>query len=194
MIRSLTLLCVLVLPAAVQAQMLDESLLFAPPAGFHVGYEKSSPRGTFVDGVPADQTVERREEMVTAQIFRGNATGAVPAFRARMQLLAKEACDEATSALIAEGDENGYVFEVWLQDGPLNQSSGTPDRTFLKAIAGHDSLYVVQHAYRSQHTGEQATIAGRFLQDVKVCDARTGEHPCPAGMVNATKAPAKTDQ
>jgi hypothetical protein len=194
MIRFPTLVCAVLFPLAAQAQLRDENLLFAPPAGFHVGYEKRNPQGSIMEMVPTGQTVEHWDEMVTVQIFRGNATGAIPAFRARMQALVKTACDGATSAPIAEGDENGYAFAVWIQDCPLNKSSGTPERAFPKAIAGHDSLYVVQRAYRSEGTGEQATTASRFLRGVRVCDTRTDEHPCPAGMVNATPAPAKVDQ
>jgi hypothetical protein len=188
--RLLALLFVLTFPIASRAQLRDENLLVAVPKGFEKGYENGNARSSIMEFVPTGQTVEHWDEMLTVQIVRGNAIGSIPAFRARANALYASACEGATSTGIREGTENGYAFAFWLDDCPLNKKSGTPERAFIKAIAGNDSLYIVQRAYRSALTKEQATGASTYLSGIRVCDTRKPEHPCPAAMMNATPAPA----
>ena len=76
---------------------------------------------------------------------------------------------------------------VWLQDCPLNKATGKPEITWFKAIAGNDSFYVVQVAFKAWPSKELIAQWMHYLKDVRVCDTRLPERPC---ATPAAAAPA----
>lgn len=49
----------------------------------------------------------------------------------------------------------------------------------LKAIAGRDSFYLVQKAFRFRPDKAQIEQWSRYLRNVSVCDSRVSERACP---------------
>jgi uncharacterized membrane protein len=78
---------------------------------------------------------------------------------------------------------------VWLQSCPLNKATGKPEITWFKAIAGNDSTYVVQLAFKAWPSKEQITSWMQYLGSVSVCDSRLPERACPRrwGSASATR-------
>ena len=60
----------------------------------------------------------------------------------------------------------------------MNNATGKPELTWMKAIQGRDSFYLVQKAYKFEPTAEQKKQWGAYLDSVGVCDTRLPERPC----------------
>jgi hypothetical protein len=180
MTRHLITLCLMaVLPFTAQAQFVNENLLHGLPAGYKIDFEARKGNMVMTEMVPQAESVKNWTEMLTSQIFLGLKTATPAAMQARMQQTWAASCQGAQFANVASGQENGYPFAVWIQDCPLNATTGKPERTWFKAIQGNDSFYLVQRAYKFSPSNEQVTAAMQHLRDVKVCDSRLPDRPCP---------------
>jgi hypothetical protein len=142
--------------------------------------------------VPVAQTVKDWTEMVTVQVFH-DLKATPEQFKARIDKEGPAACAGIESNPVAQGDENGYAYMVWLQSCPLNKATGRPEITWFKAIAGNDSFYVVQLAFKAWPSKDQITSWMHYLGSVKVCDTRLPQRACPhhSGSPATTQAGAK---
>jgi hypothetical protein len=165
--------------APAQAQLVNENLLVKMPDGYKVGWQDRNAQRQMSEMVPAAQTVENWTEMVTVQIFFGQKTPP-QLFRARMGALWAKACPSSTSIPIAEGAERGYPTEVWQQTCESNPQTKKPEYTYFKAIQGHDSLYVVQKAFKYEPSRDEIVKWTLYLKAVSVCDSRLADRACPA--------------
>ncbi len=159
----------------------NENLLVTMPPGYKVGYNKREQKALISEMVPAAKTVENWTEMVAVQIFFG-LKDSVAGFRLRMERLWAGSCVEAKSAPVSAGIENGYVTMMWRMTCPLNRQTAKPEMTWFKAIAGNDSFYVVQKAFKFEPVQEKAAEWVAWLNKVSVCDTRIPERKCPSGM------------
>ena len=156
----------------------NENLLVSLPRGYKVGYQKTTPKGSVSEMVPTNETVESWTEMVTVQIFL-NVRGATPTqYRDRLQKLWSNACADSEFAKVRDGIENGYAALTWMQKCPVHPQSGKPEATWLKAVQGRDSFYLVQKAFKFDPSAEQRREWGKFLEGVRVCDTRLPGRPC----------------
>ena len=120
--------------------------------------------------------------MVTVQIFL-NLRDVTPAqYRARIEKLWADACAGSEFSNVKDGVENGYATLTWLQKCPRNAQTGKPEMTWMKALQGRDSFYLVQKAYKFEPSAEQRKEWGGFLDSVRVCDTRLPDRPCRAGQ------------
>ena len=62
---------------------------------------------------------------------------------------------------------------------PLLSSTGKPETTLFRSIAGRDSFYSIQRSARSVPDGAQMAKMAAYMERVIVCDTRSAEHPCP---------------
>jgi hypothetical protein len=169
-------------PAAAATMAEDirsETLLIGMPQGFKIGSQGQQQNSSRItEMVPASETVESWTEMVTVQTFPG-LRAPPERFESRLIDSWRTACPKSDDHHIAQGAENGYSFVLWLLSCPLNQASGKPEIAWFKAIAGNDSFYVVQKAFRFAPSREQIAAWMAFLKDAKVCDTRLPDRPCP---------------
>jgi hypothetical protein len=178
--RLLSFFCLLAcLPFAAQAEFKDENLLHGLPAGYKIDFQDRKGNMVMTEMVPQAESVKNWTEMLTSQIFLGVKTATPESFQARMQQSFAGLCKGASSAWVTQGQENGYPVGVWVQICPLNPATNKPEHVWFKAIKGNDSFYVVQRAYRYQPSREQVTQAMAHLREVKVCDSRLPDRPCP---------------
>lgn len=162
------------------AQLQNENLLVAMPAGFKVGFQVARSGMKMQEWVPDGQSVEDWTEMVTVQIF-GGAQKVDPAqFLSNIEEQWLKACLGSRASDVASSTANGYAVSSVELRCPLNKKTGKPEDTLFRAIKGNDSLYVVQKAFRFDPNEDQRNETAKFLDAVSVCDARTDEHPCPA--------------
>lgn len=190
-IRNLGLACaglaagaafMLALPVPARAQLKNENLLVTMPKGFKVGYRARKDNRAITEMVPDGETVEDWSEMLTVQIFFGLRNGTPLAFRIRVENGWKQACPGGAAQAVSDKPENGYPALMWKLTCARNPQTGKPENTWFKAIAGADSFYVIQKAFRSEPTPAQAAAAAALLDKVSVCDTRRADRACPRGM------------
>ena len=169
--------------AAPSAHALEnEVLLTIVPKGYKIGYEKKAGGQIMTEMVPEGETVEKWTEMVTVQIFL-NMRDVTPAqYRARIEKLWAGACAGSVFSNVKDGVENGYPTLTWFQKCPRNTQTGKPELTWMKALQGRDSFYLVQKAYKFEPSAEQRKEWGGFLDSVRLCDTRLPERPCRLGQ------------
>jgi hypothetical protein len=166
----------------------DENLLVALPDGFKIDFQQRAGNMLINEMVPVGQTVNDWTEMVTVQVFHDLKT-TPEQFKARIDKEGPAACAGIESHPVAQGDENGYPYMVWLQSCPLNKVTGKPEITWFKAIAGNDSFYILQLAFKAWPSKEQITSWMHYLGTVRVCDTRLPQRVCS----NHSNLPATTD-
>jgi hypothetical protein len=159
----------------------NENLLVTMPPGYKVGFNKRAQNQAITEMVPSGETVENWTEMVTVQIYFG-LKGSIVGYRAKMEKDWANVCAGAQSAPVGGGLVNGYTTMTWRQTCPLNKQTGKPEITWFKAIAGNDSFYVVQKAFKFEPAAEKAAEWVKYLDGVSVCDTRIPQRKCPAGM------------
>lgn len=163
---------------AAHAQLQNENLLVSLPPGYKVDFQQKNDKMSISEMVPAAENVHAWTEMVTVQVFFGLRI-APEQFRARMEKLWGDSCANSQFNTVGKGVENGYPALVWIQTCPLNKQTGKPEITWMKAIRGNDSLYLVQKAFKFTPSDEQVTTWTKYLRDVAVCDSRRAERACP---------------
>ncbi len=166
---------------AARAELQNENLLTPLPAGYKVDFQKRQGRAEITEMVPTGENVNNWTEMVTVQTFFGlNVTP--EQFKTGMEKNWTSACPGATSRLIATSPERGYPASLWVLSCPRNPGTGQPEHTWIKAIKGADSFYMVQKAFKFAPSKEQETKWLAYLRDVWVCDTRVAARACPKGM------------
>jgi len=180
MLRLLVVVLLLALPAPASAFQ-GENLLVSLPDGYKIDFQKKQGNTQITEMVPKAESVRAWTEMVTVQVFHG-LKSTPEQFRGRIAGLWSKACPGAESAAIMSAVENGYPVTMWLSSCPLNKDTGKPEFTFMKAIAGKDSFYVVQKAFKATPSKEQTAVWTQYLKKVGVCDTRLPDRACPAGI------------
>ncbi len=176
--------------ALVEPKWTNETLLAALPEGYKRDFEQKTNESLISEMVPVGQSVSNWTEMVTVQVFYALKT-TPQQFKAQMEKERAAACPGSGTQLVAQGNENGYPSLVWLQDCPLNKATGKPEITWFKAIAGNDSFYVVQVAFKAWPSKELIAQWMHYLRDVRVCDMRLPERACaPAAAAPSPAASA----
>ncbi|MFA6267783.1 MAG: hypothetical protein WC670_18955 [Pseudolabrys sp.] len=158
-----------------------ENLLVSLPSGYKVDFQKKEGKAQITEMVPVAESVNNWSEMLTVQVFYG-LKAAPEQFLDRVKQGWLKACPGAESASLVSAVESGYPMAMWLLACPLNSDTGKPEMTFLKAISGKDSFYVVQKAFKFTPSKEQTATWTQFLKKVTVCDTRLADRACPAGI------------
>jgi hypothetical protein len=174
--------------ALVEPTWVNETLLASLPDGYKRDFEQKTKDALISEMVPVGQSVSNWTEMVTVQVFYALKT-TPQQFKAQMEKERAAACPGSETQPVAQGDENGYPSMVWLQNCPLNKATGKPEITWFKAIAGNDSFYVVQVAFKAWPSKELIAQWMHYLKDVRVCDTRLPERACAPAAAAAPAPP-----
>ena len=157
----------------------NENLLAGLPEGFKIGYQAEQGNQTITEMVAEGETVEDWTTMVTVQVYLGETTITPEQARDTLTQSWFDACANSEVYPVADGAENGYNFVLWQLYCPLNPATQKMEYTYMKAIQGNDSFYLVQVAFRYEPTEDAITQWIRYLQQVQVCDSRIAERSCP---------------
>ena len=157
----------------------NENLLTGLPEGFKVGYQAEQNKQTITEMVAEGESVDDWTTMVTVQVYLGE-TNTTPA-QAQQTLTDSwfNACENSNSSPVADGTENGYNFILWQLYCPVNPATQKVEYTYMKAIQGNDSFYLVQVAFRHEPSGDEVTQWMNYLKQVYACDSRIPERACP---------------
>ena len=180
MIRLLTaaVLVAVALDAPAARALENENLLVGVPNGYKVVLQNTTTYVMISEMVPDGETVDGWTEMITVQIFYNMRSASPEQYRARIQKLWGDACPGSTFAKVKEGIENLYPTLTWSQTCPFNIMTGKPELTWLKAIRGRDSFYLVQKTNKFEPTAEQTAKWTGYLDGITVCDTRSATQPC----------------
>jgi len=157
----------------------NENLIAIVPPGFELGHQAQQDTFIINEMVRNSETVDNWTTLITVEIFLGEKSITPEQYQ---QVLTERwfgACDNSGTDPVANGEENGYKFVLWQLYCPLNRSTQTAEYTYLKAIQGSDSFYLVQVAFRHEPTDDEITQWMKYFKQVQVCDSRIPERACP---------------
>ena len=177
---ALILTLAMLLPGSLAAQETGERLQIVAPEGF-VEYRSSGVNGTaLIEFVPDGQTTEDWTQKVSLQ-FLPSIQEPV-AFTDAVSQSVMQACASAEVAQISQPTEAGHATSLILVGCPLSPATGKPEYFLMKAIAGHDRLYVVQMAWAGPRpTPDGVTTWSVWLRRVVACDEGSTEAACAGG-------------
>lgn len=157
----------------------NENLLAGLPEGFKVDYHGQENNFVISEMVPEGESINDWTTLVTVEIFLGEKNTTPDQYQQTLTERWFGACENSETYPIADGIENGYKFVLWQLYCPLNRSTQTLEYTFLKAIQGNDSFYLVQVAFRHEPSEEEITHWMNYFKEVQVCDSRIPGRACP---------------
>ena len=157
----------------------NENLLAELPEGFKVDFEGQENNFVISEMVPEGESVNDWTTLITVEIFLGEKSTTPEQYQQTLTERWFGACANSETYPVADGVENGYNFILWQLYCPLNSSTQKPELTYLKAIQGNDSFYLVQVAFRYEPSDEDITRWIQYLKEVQVCDSRIPERACP---------------
>jgi hypothetical protein len=167
--------------ALAQSKIENETLLSPLPQEFKIGYHAANDRETMAEYVPTGESVDDWSRMITVQVFHALKNADANAFAADLAKRWSSACPHGRGQRARTGDDHGYSFALWIYRCPLNPATQKPETMWLKVLSGADSLYSAQYAYRREFGKELAGPAMEYLRQIKVCDTRRADRPCPLG-------------
>lgn len=176
---ALLAIAILLIPPGAHAELANENLLVGLPGGYKAGSQNRNRAMALAEWIPAGEKIADWTEMVTVQIFFGAPKMTPAQFESNMATGWKSSCERGGYEHLANGHENGYGYSFFRLTCPLNKSTGKPENTWVKAIRGKDSFYVVQKAFKFTPDSSKTKEMLDYLKDVSVCDTRSPEHPCP---------------
>jgi len=163
------------------AQLEGENLLQPPLDGLDIVNRQAEGQASLIEMRPAGETADHWTRMATTQIYRGMAdTSFYGKYKAQMRARWTQACDRADVKPFADETVHGYVTHVWLQVCAHNDARKPSEITLFKFIQGREAAYVVQLAFHYQPTKAQLGESLSYLEQVRVCDTRAKDSPCPA--------------
>ena len=165
-------------PIETRTGLENENLLAEIPEGFRIGYQAEQGNMVINEMVPERESVNTWTTLVTVQIFLGETNITPKQYQETMTQNWFSACPGSESYPVADGSENGYGFVLWQLYCPLNPATQKVEYTYMKAIQGNDSFYLVQVAFRHEPSEEEITQWMKYLREVRVCDSRLPEQAC----------------
>lgn len=157
----------------------NENLLVEVPQGFKIDFQAEQNNMVINEMVPQAESVNDWTTLITVQIFLGLTNTTPEQYQDSLTQSWFNACSDSESYPVADGTENGYDFVLWQLYCPLNPSTQKVEYTYLKAIQGNDSFYLVQVAFRHEPSSDEITQWMNYLRTVQVCDSRIPEQACP---------------
>ncbi len=175
----IAMICFLAFPGSSWAQLKDETLLQTLPPGYKIVLQRTQNAVTTQEAIPLNESVGDWTEMVTTHVLLGRRDLNPAQFRRAMELGWSLACKDSTFEDAEAAEERGYPVLFWAMRCPLHSRTGKPEMTWLKAIKGNDSFYLVQKAFKFEPTQEQISRWRQYFQTVNVCDTRLSDRACP---------------
>lgn len=164
------------------------------PTGWKIGFQKQERKGivdlVHTEYVPETQSVEDWHEMVTVQIYRGLKKVRVEEWTKEWTVRMNKSCQGGVSPFVKAQMENGYAAAFSTHYCPMDLQTGKGEITYIKAVVGKDSFYVVLRAWRGESfspdnapmTRDTALEWSRYMSRVSVCDTRDPQRACPQGI------------
>lgn len=156
----------------------EQALLVSTPAGFQMAYSHAKPDGSMkmMEFVPAGQTVETWQQMITVQHFPKLASADPLQLAGTWTQRIAAVCPKAQASRLQQPTVNGHAaVRVYVH---LTECGGRPPESILTlVIKGQDAMHMIQHAWRPQPPSrEQFQAAMRDFDRARLCGA--GDPAC----------------
>jgi hypothetical protein len=152
----------------------NENLLQTFPKNYKLAY-KNENKQTHIDMyefIPKNETLEDWSKMITTNIFHRNLNISPQEYVKVIKAKWEESCEEGYTKLLPHGKENGYEYALVMLYCKKSNQIKKEQLTYLKAIKGNDSFYVVQKAFTFLIEKNQIIDTMRYLKRIGVCDTR----------------------
>jgi hypothetical protein len=90
-------------------------------------------------------------------------------------------CSNFSSNVMDTASENNYKTITWKTKCRL-RGKNAEVVVLHKAIAGEDSLYIIQKTWNDSFNEESLRVWIDYLNRIGLCSARGAKHPCPEGF------------
>jgi hypothetical protein len=163
------------LPEQPNSTLENENLLTTIPSSFKVDFSDKQNNFVITEMVQEGESVNDWSTMITVEIFLGEKNTTPQQYQETLTERWFNACENSETYPLADGVENSYNFVLWQLYCPLNAATQKEEYTFIKAIQGNDSFYLVQVAFRHEPSDDEITQWMRYLKEIQVCDSRIAE-------------------
>lgn len=151
----------------------EDKLVWPMAEGFTTAFQKGSPDGSDIEErVAKGETVEAWSRMITRITFPAPVDPML--FSTRMAERWQQACTGAVASTPSTGPR-GVDVRI---DCPRNPSTGKPETMFQRVVPASGKLYILQVAFRSVPSAEQANWAKAELDRATLCRAGSVENAC----------------
>lgn len=158
---------------AILALQAEEKLVWPMADGFVTTYQQETPDGAAIEErVAKGETVEAWSRMLTRITFPQAIDPML--FSSRMAQGWQGSCAGAVASTPVSGPR-GVDMRI---DCPRNAKTGKPETMFQRVVPATGKLYILQVAFRSVPTAEQARWANSELDRATLCSAASAEKSC----------------
>lgn len=173
-----------------------ELLLAAPPAGWRETGAMQTPLLRMAEYGPA-QPVEGRLERLTLEAQAGDPLPDPISFVQGVSGDLASRCEGFEDTNVSSGYENGYPTSVRLMICPKFSDAEFGQVVMAKAIQGNEQFYVITRRLRvppmdgnaQPMTAQEMAAWTAHLTDIRVCDTRDADHPCPESITGTVAEP-----
>ena len=188
--------------AAVAAERNDpvpqegELFLASPPPGWKETGAMRTPALRMAEYGPVEETANRLER-ITFEAQGGEPLPDPIGFVLGVSRDLDERCNDMQDINISSGYENGYPTSVRLMICPKFKDSHHGQVVMAKAIQGNEKFYVITRRLQvPPMEGDPLTAPDMaawtvHLKQIRVCDTRSDEHPCPNEVTQTADAEAR---
>lgn len=158
---------------ALLALQAEEKLVWPMADGFATAFQQTAPNGSAIEErVAKGETVEAWSRMLTRITFPAPIDPTL--FSTRMAERWQQSCAGAVASTPATGPQ-GVDMRI---DCPRNPATGKPETMFQRVMPATGKLYILQVAFRSVPTTEQAAWAKAELDRATLCAAASADARC----------------
>ena len=173
--------------AVAQSMPSSEQLFLIPPPGWVLAYHDRQGNVDLTELVPPGQTAREWTEMLTVQMITGKPESSPQEVLKNQLGEVQKACEDVGAGPVGAAVENGYDTALRAIACTKSKQWGKGELNLYKVIRGRERLYVVARAWRGAPFAKDKLPIGpdvtkqwlAFMQQVRVCDSRDAQHPCP---------------
>ena len=153
-------------------ELKNESLLQTIPENFKLAYNNKQVMAEMYEFIPKNETLKNWSEMITTNIFHKNLNISAQEYIKEVKAKWEESCEVGYTKLLPHGKENGYDYALVMLYCKKSKQIDKEQLTYIKAIKGNDSFYVVQKAFTYLIKKDKIIDTMRYLKRIGVCDTR----------------------
>ena len=152
----------------------NENLLQTLPKDFKLAYknENKQTRMDMYEFISKNETLKNWSQMITTNIFHKNLNISAYEYVKSIKVKWEENCEVGHTKLLPHGKENGYEYALVMLYCKKSKQIDKEQLTYIKAIKGNDSFYVVQKTFTYLIENDKIINTMRYLKGIGVCDTR----------------------
>ncbi len=163
-----------------------EQLLAAPPDGWALAYQFNNQQIRLTEYTPAGEGDEWKTRISFESDAKMASSDPIEVLLAEVKRQ-EDGCTFVQHFNVFSGYENGYPTSTRLLLCGEKKADKTGEVALLKAIQGHDFLYIISVTERvppfpingSEVDRQDVATWANYLSRIRLCDSESADHPCP---------------